>query len=70
MKKRNFSTLHYAQSKSLTVATGEHCPETGWWHPVQPEKPGTPAPPRFVGEGSVMPAVGGTSTIWVPAGTV
>lgn len=65
MKKRRL-TIRYAWPESLTVRTGEHCPETGWWHPLSSEKAGTPAPPRFVGEGSVMPAVGGTAIIWVP----
>lgn len=66
MKKRRPRSTGYAEAKSLSVRTGEHCPETGWWHPVEPEKSGTALPSRFVGEGSVMPAVGGAPAFWVP----
>ncbi|MFP3463372.1 hypothetical protein R5O87_21260 [Arthrobacter globiformis] len=64
------------------VRTGEHCPQTGWWYPLASEPaasgsaPGPdpapgPAPasgpaPRFVGQGSVMPAVAGAPSLWLP----
>jgi hypothetical protein len=66
MKRRRPAVLDPAQASSLAVRTGEHCPETGWWDPVQPEKAGTALPPRFVGQGSVMPAVAGAPAFWVP----
>lgn len=66
MKKLNPRTPQSSQSQPVKAATGEHCPMSGWWHPVQPDKLGTPEPPRFVGEGSVMPAIRGISTIWIP----
>ena len=51
---------------STAVRTGEHCPDTGWWLPVAAEE--THAASRFIGRGSVMPAVAGTPTLWVPSG--
>jgi hypothetical protein len=66
MKRRRPAVLDHAQAGSLAVRTGEHCPESGWWYPVQPEKAGTALPSRFVGQGSVMPAVAGAPAFWVP----
>jgi hypothetical protein len=66
MKRHAPTPIGFAEAKSVPVRTGEHCPETGWWQPVQPERAGTAVPSRFVGEGSVMPAVGGRPAFWVP----
>ena len=48
------------------VRTGEHCPRTGWWYPLQVEPATLTQTPRFVGQGSVMPAVGGSPSLWLP----
>ena len=66
MEKRRPTSTGFSEAKSLPVRTGEHCPETGWWDPVQPEKAGTALPSRFVGQGSVMHAVTGAPAFWVP----
>lgn len=66
MKKRRPTSAQYAQTESLAVRTGEHCPETGWWHPMHSGKPEAAASSRFVGEGSVMPALAGAPAFWVP----
>lgn len=62
------------QPPTAAVRTGEHCPQTGWWRPLQagtaeagPAASGLP--PRFVGQGGVMPAVGGSPSFWLPSGT-
>lgn len=39
--------------------TGEHCPVTGWWAPLEDE-----SHPQFVTEGSLMPSVNGMSGTW------
>jgi hypothetical protein len=42
--------------------TGDHCPASGWWvSEVDPDSP------RFVAEGSVMPARHGLAVTWAPA---
>ncbi|MFF2315259.1 hypothetical protein ACFVTE_03220 [Arthrobacter sp. NPDC058097] len=46
------------------VRTGEHCPQSGWWVPLGSGSDGADA--RFIGEGSVMPAVGAGPALWVP----
>ena len=66
MKKRAPMSTGYAEATSLPVRTGEHCPETGWWQPVKPQEAGLAFPSRFVGEGSVMPAVAGAPAFWMP----
>lgn len=43
----------------LTVGTGHHCPVTGWWEPG-----GDAARRRFISEGSLMPALNGSSVSW------
>ncbi|MFE5837626.1 hypothetical protein [Arthrobacter sp. NPDC056493] len=60
---------------AVAVRTGEHCPQTGWWYPLQsasvgagpaePTSAATGPAPRFVGQGSVMPAVGGSPSLWL-----
>ncbi|MDQ0862841.1 hypothetical protein QF036_000422 [Arthrobacter globiformis] len=60
------------QSEAAAVRTGEHCPQTGWWYPLQAE-PAAPASAaagltqRYVGQGSVMPAIGGSPSLWLPS---
>lgn len=61
-----------ARSEATAVRAGEHCPQTGWWYPLQdePVAPASAAPglaPKFVGRGSVMPAVGGSPSLWLPS---
>jgi hypothetical protein len=58
-----------AQAKSLVTRTGDHCPETGWWQPYQSETPGSTTPSRFLAQGSIMPALDGLPTLWVPRHT-
>ena len=54
-----------AQAETLAVRTGESCPETGWWQPIESENTnGVPAS-RFVGKGCPMPAAGGVPGIWI-----
>jgi hypothetical protein len=53
---------------TLAIRSGEHCPETGWWQPLQSEDWDRPAPSRFMGQGFVMPNVDGASTVWVQSG--
>ena len=82
MKRRRPAAASVAESKAAAVRTGEHCPQTGWWYPLQPEPAASaatpaatapaPAPepspvPRFVGQGSVMPAVAGVPSLWLPS---
>lgn len=43
----------------LSSRTGEHCPATGWWTPLNDE---TNA--HFLSEGSVMPSAAGTPATW------
>jgi hypothetical protein len=45
--------------KAKTAKTGEHCPMTGWWVPVNRN-----GDKRFAPEGSIMPADQGESVIW------
>ncbi|MDQ0680443.1 hypothetical protein QFZ30_003825 [Arthrobacter pascens] len=67
MKRRCPAVLDHAQASTLAVRTGEHCPESGWWYPVQARRAGLPmATSRFVGQGSVLPAVGGSPSLWLP----
>lgn len=40
--------------------TGEHCPVTGWW-----VRNSGPAEPRFLIEGSLMPAADGEAASWL-----
>lgn len=54
-----------AYTHMLAVGSGEQCPTTGWWQPLQSEERGQSAPSRFVGQGCVMPTVDGASTFWV-----
>lgn len=55
--------------KEAAVRTGEHCPESGWWYPAQPGLANgslaSASVAKFVGEGSVMPAMGGIPAIWL-----
>jgi hypothetical protein len=57
-----------SSTEKAAVRTGEHCPDSGWWHPVQPEVAtalvADASGARFIGEGSVMPAAGGKPTLW------
>ena len=38
--------------------TGEHCTATGWWAPLNL------GGPRFITEGSLMPAIDGQRVLW------
>lgn len=67
MKPRRPLSLVPALEGSLTIRTGEHCPESGWWFPLQPGATRAPSQARFIGEGNVMPAAGGVPIVWVPA---
>lgn len=70
MKRRRPEQLAPSSAEKTAVRTGEHCPDSGWWYPVQPEvvkvlTVGTSGA-RFIGEGSVMPAIGGKPILWLP----
>jgi hypothetical protein len=45
-------------ARRTTLTTGEHCHQSGWWAYDDD------ATPRFIAEGSVMPAIGGRPTRW------
>lgn len=53
------------QVSTLAVRTGDSCPKTGWWHPLQSEDMSALPTSRFVGQGSPMPEVGGAPGVWV-----
>jgi len=61
------SLMSTVQPESVAVLAGEQCPKTGWWHPLQSEEPRRTTPSRFVGKGSVLPAVSTAITFWVPS---
>jgi hypothetical protein len=67
MKRRRPTLRIPARSEAAAIRTGEHCPESGWWYPVQRELDEVPMATLFIGEGSVMPGVGGTPSLWLPA---
>jgi hypothetical protein len=67
MKKRTSLHAPSARTETLVARTGEHCPTTGWWNPLLPEDYNSDVSSRFIGKGSVVPAVGGTPIIWVPS---
>ena len=50
--------IRRGSSPGLLLRTGEHCTETGWWTPL--ERGG----PRFVTQGSLMPALEGQPVLW------
>lgn len=55
-----------SQAETLAVHTGDRCPETGWWQPLQSEDMSEVPASRFVGRGCPMPAVRGAPGTWVP----
>jgi len=52
-------------AETLAVRSGDSCPETGWWQPLQSEDMSELPISRFVGQGSPMPAVGTVPDLWV-----
>jgi hypothetical protein len=66
MNRRRSAYLVAARTEALAVRTGEHCPESGWWFPAQRELGEAPSAARYISEGSVMPANGGTPSLWLP----
>lgn len=68
--KRRRATSAPSPLDFTAVRTGEHCPESGWWYPTQPQPSDAPSMPistaRFISEGSLMPALGGKATRWLP----
>ncbi len=64
MKRRRVFLSPPVSVERPAVRTGEHCPESGWWQPSPAS--GQAEPPRFIGEGSVMPASGGAPVLWRP----
>jgi hypothetical protein len=46
--------------RDRAAATGAHCPRSGWWLATVGKQP------RFIFEGELMPALGGTPAIWRP----
>lgn len=66
MKRRRPARLTAVQEEAAAVRTGEHCPDSGWWYPVQRDMDATLMLGRFVAEGNVMPTVGGAPALWLP----
>jgi hypothetical protein len=69
MKRRRPEHFAPSSQEKATVRTGAHCPDSGWWYPAPPEPAnvstaGTSGA-RFIGEGSLMPAVGGKPVVWL-----
>jgi hypothetical protein len=56
-----------APQATAAVLAGQPCPVTGWWRLLQPEEAENITISRFVGEGSLLPSVDGTSNLWVPS---
>ncbi|GAB13291.1 hypothetical protein ARGLB_037_01420 [Arthrobacter globiformis NBRC 12137] len=48
------------RSNNRPVATGVHCPHSGWWSP----EPAPGSRPSYIGQGSIMPAVDGHTVLW------
>jgi hypothetical protein len=69
MKRRRPEHLAPSFAENAAVSTGEHCPDTGWWYPAPSEVAtvltADTSGARFIGEGSVMPAVGGKPVLWL-----
>lgn len=65
MKRRRPSNLVAAETDALVARTGEHCSQSGWWLPAH--RLNDPSSARFLSEGSIMPAFGGSPTLWLPA---
>jgi hypothetical protein len=61
MKKRILlqHTLLSGSGRAQTPRTGDHCPASGWWAPLNDEEN-----PHFITEGSIMPSVNGTAMNW------
>lgn len=51
-----------SNGKSPNPLTGDHCPASGWWAPLNDEEN-----PHFITEGSIMPSVNGIAMSWKPA---
>ena len=64
MKRRSPLPRSTHRPTATAPKTGEHCPATGWWIPQ-----GSTEPWRYLGEGSVMPALNGEPTAWLRAAT-
>lgn len=63
MKKRSLiSRGGRGLNSRLSLLTGEHCPESGWW-----ASEAEPQTARFISEGSVMPAHRGVAVSWKQA---
>jgi hypothetical protein len=54
-----------AHAEIVAVRTGQNCPETGWWQPLQSENMSEVQASRFIGKGCPMPAAGGLPAIWI-----
>jgi hypothetical protein len=71
MKRRGPEDFVPSATEKGAARTGEHCPDSGWWYPapsglaklLTADTSGA----RFIGEGSVMPAVGGRPIFWIRA---
>lgn len=61
MKKRTLVRSDSTDVVSGTMAyrTGDHCPVSGWWVPLDRE-----AVAQFVSEGSIMPGESGMAVVW------
>jgi hypothetical protein len=54
-----------AHTPANCVRSGQPCPETGWWQPLQTEAQGGITSSRFIAQGTTMPAGDSASTYWV-----
>lgn len=62
MKKRSIRLEHTRISESgraQSARTGDHCPASGWWAPLDDE-----ADAQFITEGSIMPSNNGFPGSW------
>lgn len=60
MKKIGLPTpARQRDAETVSARTGFHCPANGLWRPEDGD-----AEPVFIFEGSLMPASGGSGTVW------
>ena len=64
MKKRNLIRVGHSVVSvpaNARPGTGEHCPASGWWAPLNRSSAA-----HFLPEESIMPAGGRTAVVWTP----
>jgi hypothetical protein len=66
MKRRRPSHQVPTGTEAVAARTGEHCPESGWWFPRGHHLAEAHSASVFVSEGSIMPPLDGSPTLWLP----